>query len=128
MNSTWLPVSEADKNLKSPLVDREAGAEVLFWRVYVSDEMDGSEPRTVLHHYVRVKVFNDRGREALKTVDLVYGGRDLVDSVAGRTTEANGTIVELGKDATMALMGHPDYAAMVAKIQPIATMDSAYRV
>ena len=56
---------------------------------------------------------------------------EVATSIAGRLFEIDAydqPAVELGKDATMALMGHPDYAAMVAKIQPIATMDPAYRI
>ena len=35
----WLPITDADRQLKAPLVDKDAGAEVLQWRVHVVDEL-----------------------------------------------------------------------------------------
>ncbi|MCI0499365.1 MAG: glucose-6-phosphate isomerase [Planctomycetales bacterium] len=36
--------------------------------------------------------------------------------------------VELGKEATFALMGHADYAGLAEKIKPVAQVDAGYRV
>ena len=35
----WLPVSDAERDLKTPRVDKDAGAEILLWRVHVVDEL-----------------------------------------------------------------------------------------
>ncbi len=35
----WLPITDADRQLKAPLVEKDAGAEVLQWRVHVVDEL-----------------------------------------------------------------------------------------
>jgi len=95
----WRPVDPADLALKAPRVDKEAGAEAIFWEVWVMDELQGSDTHTVLTHYVRLKIFNDRGREAYSTIDIPTVGKVQIRDVAGRTIKPDGTILELKKDA-----------------------------
>jgi len=33
----WLPVTEAQRNMKAPVVEKDAGVEALFWNVHVRD-------------------------------------------------------------------------------------------
>src|SRR5688500_5493589 len=98
----WRPVDPADLTLPAPTVERDADAEALFWEVKVADEADGGDPRTVLHHYVRIKIFNERGRESQSKVDILapkFGGREIkINDIAGRTIKPDGTIVELKKE------------------------------
>ena len=54
----WLPVTDEERNLKTPRIDPDAGAEALFWRVHVMDELRGEDPEAVLFNYIRIKVFN----------------------------------------------------------------------
>src|SRR6516164_4090433 len=35
----WLPLSDAERDLKTPGVDKDAGAEIVVWRVHVVDEL-----------------------------------------------------------------------------------------
>ena len=60
----WRPVDPADLALKAPLVEKDADAEAIFWEVRLSDDVEGGGPRTVLRHYIRIKVFTERGRES----------------------------------------------------------------
>ena len=62
----WDPIDPADLASKTPVVDKDADAEAIFWKVRVADEEDGGL-RTVLNHYIRVKIFNDGGREAFSS-------------------------------------------------------------
>ena len=39
----WLPVTDAERSLKTPVVEKDAGAEILLWRVHVSDDFTGSD-------------------------------------------------------------------------------------
>lgn len=88
----WLPISDAERQLKSPTVEKDAGAEVLIWRVHISDQ-----GRRIFYHYLRLKIFDEKGKEKAATIDLTYGdGRNILD-VAGRTVKADGTILELDK-------------------------------
>ncbi len=95
----WLPVTDAERNLKTPRIDPDAGAEALFWRIHVMDEMRGEDPEAVLFNYIRIKIFNQRGCETQGTQNIEYSGRRVITDVAGRTIKPDGTILELGKDA-----------------------------
>src|SRR5690349_1008562 len=100
----WKPVDPADLALKSPRVEKDADAEALFWEVWVMDELQGSDPHTVLTHYVRMKIFTDRGREKHSTIDLPFFGKTRIDNIAGRTIKPDGSILELKKDAVFERM------------------------
>ena len=95
----WKPVDPADLALKTPRVDKDAGAEALFWETWVTDELHGSEPTSVFTHYVRLKIFNEHGRDAHGTIDLPYTGKESISDIAGRTIKPDGSIVELKKDS-----------------------------
>lgn len=97
--TAWRPVTEAEKRMTAPVVDPEAGVEAIFWRVFVGDEPRGDELQRVLYHYVRLKVFNEQGREKASTVDLEYDGDTQITDVSGRTITPEGEIVELTEDA-----------------------------
>ena len=91
----WLPVSDAERALKAPQVEKDAGAEVLAWRVRVVDEVVGGDLQRVLYNYVRVKVFDDKGREKTANIDLAYREPGSITGVSGRTIKSNGSIVDL---------------------------------
>jgi hypothetical protein len=59
----WRAIDPAELASKTPVVEKDADAEALFWEVHVSDEVEGSTVRTVLTHYIRIKIFTERGRE-----------------------------------------------------------------
>jgi hypothetical protein len=52
----WLPLTDAERNQKAPTVDKSAGAEALFWRVHVWDEVTGTDWQRHRATYARVKV------------------------------------------------------------------------
>jgi Domain of Unknown Function with PDB structure (DUF3857) len=94
----WLPISAAEQQAKSAVVDPTAGAEVLTWRVHVVDELlSNSDLQRVLYHYVRLKIFDEKGAEKAATIDLTYGDRNAILEVSGRTVKADGSIVELDR-------------------------------
>ena len=94
----WKPVDPADLSLKEPKVEKDADAEAIFWDVRVDDSDEGS---LVFHHYLRIKIFNDRGKEAFSKVDIPFGkifGRTIkVKDIAARTIKPDGAIIELGE-------------------------------
>jgi hypothetical protein len=98
----WKPVDPAHLAMKEPAVEKDADAEVVFWEVRVSYEDNGGMPSTVLNHYVRIKIFNERGRDAQSKVDIPeikFRGRGIkIKDIAGRTIKPDGTIVELKKE------------------------------
>ncbi len=95
----WKPIDPSHLALNAPAVEKDADAEAIFWEVYLKDEWDGSYARQVLSHYLRIKIFNDRGIEKHGKVDLLYFGKVNIRDIAARTIKPDGTIVELKKDS-----------------------------
>jgi hypothetical protein len=95
----WLPVTDVESAMAAPTVDKNAGAEILFWRVHVVDELlgDNRELQRVLYHYIRLKVFDEKGKEQASSVDLPYREPGAILDVSGRTIKADGSIVELDR-------------------------------
>ena len=96
----WKPVSTAELQLSSSKVEPGADAEAILWDVYVADEDTGSEYQTVLNHYIKIKIFNDRGREAFSKIDIPFGkigssAEIKIKDIAARTTKLDGSVVEL---------------------------------
>jgi hypothetical protein len=94
----WKPVDPAELALKTPSVDKDADAEVLLWDVRVLDELDGSNPRTVLNHYIRIKIFTDRGRDSQSKIDIRYWASWSIKDIAARTIKPDGTTIEIKKE------------------------------
>src|ERR1700754_2469951 len=95
----WKPVDPAELSLKTPTVEKDADAEGLFWEVRIDDNPDGD---LIFTHYLRVKVFTDRGRESQSKIDLPFGnlsGREIqIKDIAARTIKPDGSIVDLKKE------------------------------
>ena len=93
----WLPITDAERALKSPSVEKDSGAEILIWRVHVVDELLGNNEdlQRVFYHYVRLKVFTEKGKQDASTIDLPYRQPGAVLNVSGRTVKPDGTILEL---------------------------------
>jgi Domain of Unknown Function with PDB structure (DUF3857)/Transglutaminase-like superfamily len=94
----WKPIDPAHLSLKNSTVEKEADAEGLFWEVRIDDNPEGD---LIFTHYLRVKVFTERGRESQSKIDLpygnIYGGETKIKDIAGRTIKPDGSIVELKK-------------------------------
>ena len=94
----WRPVDPAELALKTPVVEKDSDAEAIFWEVHVADEVDGPTVRTVLTHYLRIKIFTERGRESQSRIDIPYLNTWNIKDIAARTVKPDGTIVELKKE------------------------------
>jgi hypothetical protein len=94
----WRPVDPAELSLKNATVEKDADAEALFWEVKIDD----AEGDLIFNHYIRIKVFTDRGRESQSKVDLPFGqlrGSEIqIKDIAGRTIKSDGSIIELKKE------------------------------
>src|SRR2546429_4990112 len=55
----WRPVTPEDLAMKTPVVEKGADAEAIFWEIKIDDDQQG----LILTHYVRIKIFTDRGKE-----------------------------------------------------------------
>ncbi len=98
----WKPIDPSHLAMKEPVVDKDADAEVIFWEVRVAHEDKGSDLGTVLDHYVRIKIFTERGRESQSRIDIPsakIGRREIkIKDIAGRTIKPDGSVVELKKE------------------------------
>jgi|HubBroStandDraft_1064217.scaffolds.fasta_scaffold39101_3 hypothetical protein len=95
----WPPLNPADLALKTPKIEPDADAEALLWDVRVATTLTGDTIDTIYNHYIRIKIFNDRGRDKFTTVDIDFSNKDNISDIAGRTIRPSGEIVELKKDA-----------------------------
>ncbi len=91
----WKPIEPAELALKSPTVEKDADAEVLFWEVRVDDSPSED---LIKSHYVRLKIFTERGKESQSRIDLPYLNRTKIKDIAARTIKPDGTIIELKKE------------------------------
>jgi hypothetical protein len=94
----WRPVDPADLSLKASTVEKDSDAEALFWEVKLLDEVEGDTPRTVLKHYVRIKIFTERGREAQSKIDIPFFNNWKINDIAARTITPDNRIIELKKE------------------------------
>jgi hypothetical protein len=93
----WPPLSDTDRALKAPIVEKDAGAEILQWRVHVVDEYTGQDLQRVSYNFIRLKIFDEKGKEKAATIDLPYREPGAILDVAARTIKADGSILEVDK-------------------------------
>ncbi|MEO8434304.1 MAG: DUF3857 domain-containing protein [Pyrinomonadaceae bacterium] len=98
LGEDWRPIDPAALALKAPVVEKDADAEALFWEVKVDDNPEGD---LIFTHYIRIKVFTERGRESQSKIDIPFGqmGRSeiKIQDISARTIKVDGSIVELKK-------------------------------
>jgi hypothetical protein len=88
----WRPVSPAELEMKTPQVEPDADAEAIFWEVRLDDKKSN---KLSYNHYVRVKIFTERGREKFSKFDIpFYKGRK-VEDVAARVIKPDGTTIDV---------------------------------
>jgi Domain of Unknown Function with PDB structure (DUF3857)/Transglutaminase-like superfamily len=93
-DNDWRPVTPEELGQKAPKVEADADAEAIFWEVKVDDSGEGVS----LKHYIRVKIFTERGREKFSKIDIPFRNRYKVKDVAARVVKPDGSIVELKKE------------------------------
>ncbi len=91
----WREVTPAELAMKTPKVEADADAEAIFWETRIDDSSDDKLSRK---HYVRVKIFTDRGREKFSKVDIPFLKGLKIKEVAARVIKSDGSIVELKKE------------------------------
>src|SRR5678815_4509177 len=94
----WRPVDASELAQKTPRVQPDADAEAIFWDVRIEDRLSGGDLSLALNHYIRIKIFTERGLENYATVEIPRFGKRSILDVAGRTIKPDGTVVELKKD------------------------------
>lgn len=90
----WLPIAPAEMSAKTSVVEPNADAEALFWEVRVDDS---SQSELALRHYVRIKVFTEKGRDDFSKRDIVYLKGTKVKDVEAKVTKPDGSVSYLAK-------------------------------
>lgn len=94
-NEPWRPIDPAHLALKTSTVEKDADAEAIFWEVYV----EKGDEKAELRHYVRIKLFSQRGCDERGKIELYYADKDSISEIAGRTIKPDGSILELSPSA-----------------------------
>ena len=97
ITADWKPVDPSLLSQTSPSVEKDADVEGIFWEVWVEDS--GNDYESKAEHYVRLKVYNERGKDYAKQVDISYPDSVRVKDIEARTIKADGSITELAKDS-----------------------------
>src|SRR5690606_28565940 len=90
----WRPIAPEDLQAEKAVVEPDADAEALFWDIRVDDS---SSDDVDISHYVRVKIFNERGREKYSRFDIPYVKGVKIKNLAARVTRPDGSTTEIGK-------------------------------
>lgn len=90
----WRSVSPAELQMKTPVVEADADAEAIFWEIRLDDK---KLEQLAYNHYVRVKIFTERGREKFSKIDIPFTKGKKVKDIAARVIKADGTIVEVAQ-------------------------------
>lgn len=91
----WRPIDPEDLQLKTPKVEPDADVEAIFWEVRIDDS---SIDDLSMKHYVRVKIFTERGREQYSKFDIPFTKGLKIKDLAARVIKADGTTVEIKKE------------------------------
>lgn len=91
-DDVWREITQAELQMKTPKVEPDADAEAIFWEVWLDDKKGG---KLFYNHYVRVKIFTERGREKFSKFDIPFTKGKKVEEVAARVIKPDGTISEL---------------------------------
>ena len=75
----WFPIEKAELERSKPKINPDAPAEVIFWHVYIEDKMQGDEPQHIRRSYIRIKIYNEKGREKYVAI-VVERGRAIAEA------------------------------------------------
>ncbi len=91
----WRPLSSEDLSSQKPLVDADADAEAIFWEVKIDDS---SSDDLSLKHYVRIKIYTERGRDKYSKFDVPFTKGIKIKDLAARVTKSDGSTVDVKKE------------------------------
>lgn len=91
----WRPLTPDELGSKKPLIDPDADAEAIFWEVRIDDS---SSDDLSLKHYVRVKIYTERGRDKYSKFDVPFTKGTKIKDIAARVIRPDGSIIEIKKD------------------------------
>lgn len=94
----WRPVSSADLSSTNSVVEPNADAEAILWEVRVND---ASATALVLEHYVRIKIYTEKGRDDFAKRDLLFTKGMKIKEIKARVTKPDSSVFYLKDDDVM---------------------------
>jgi hypothetical protein len=94
-DNDWREITPSELQMKSAKVEADADAEAIFWEVRVDDS---SPENLVMKHYLRIKVFTERGREKYSKIDIQFRKGVKIKDIMARVVKPDGSIIELDKN------------------------------
>ena len=91
----WREVTPAELAMKTPKVEADADAEAIFWDVRIDDSSSDDLSRS---HYVRVKIFTERGREKYSKFDIPFYKGLKIKDLSARIIKPDGSITDVKKE------------------------------
>ncbi|MBX7172558.1 MAG: DUF3857 and transglutaminase domain-containing protein [Pyrinomonadaceae bacterium] len=91
-NPEWKPVTPVELAMKTPQVEPDSDVEAIFWEVRLDDKKGGN---LSYNHYIRVKIFTERGREKYSKFDIPFTKGKKIEDIAARVIKPDGSIIEL---------------------------------
>jgi len=93
----WIAPTPEELAAKASTIQPDAGAEVLY-RLKQIDDSEYNDP--VTDEYVRIKIYNDSGVQALSKVDIPYDDRsESIKNLVARVIKPDGKIINVEKKA-----------------------------
>lgn len=89
----WRTVPADDIASSTPVVEADADAEALLWEMRIDDSSSDLD----MWHYVRVKIFTERGREKFSKFDIPFVKGTKIKNLSARVIKKDGTIVEVAE-------------------------------
>lgn len=93
-DNDWRAVTPEELAMKTAKVEADADAEAIFWEVRIDDSSDDN---LSMQHYVRVKIFTERGREKYSKFDIPFSKGMKIKELAARVIKPDGSTVEIAK-------------------------------
>ncbi len=94
----WRPVTPEELAAKAPVVEPGADAEAIFRQVRVDDS---AVDELALRHYVRVKIFTEKGRDEFSKHDVAFTKGTRIKDFEARVTKPDGSVSFVNKDAVL---------------------------
>lgn len=98
----WRPIDPEDLRSKVSSLEADADAEVLLWEVRIADDyVSRAGFKTVLDHYLRIKIYNERGRDRFAKTEIPFGKlKDLgvnvtIKDIAAHTIKPDGSTIDV---------------------------------
>ena len=96
----WDPIPPEHLAQTKPVVEPEAGAEALLWRVQVEDEVESEGILSIRRHFLRVKVFTQQGAQDWSRRDIDYPQKGVrILDLSARTIQPDGSVRVMDRKA-----------------------------